>query len=220
MLDLPSLLDAQDDGRLRGVVLFDSPANRTCAPALWRAGPHDGSSGAMPAPRFFPIDHEVALGGPSGLGLWRKGGKPYDDPDIFVSKRGTRTHVHIDSHCTRFWMLGLAGRKLWRLTPPGQGVHLAPVPKSSGGEHFLADVLDPQAEVNADVGAELPRVEPLYEFVLHPGELVLIPERWAHAVHSLDACVGIDADPAADLEPHARWSAAQPRCITSTTPSQ
>ena len=123
VLNLPNLLDAQDEGRLRGVVLFDSPANHTCAPALWRAG--DALPDALPAPRFFPRDYEVALGAPGGKGLWRKGGNAWDDPDIFVSKAGTRTHVHIDAHCTRFWMLGLSGRKLWRVMPPSEGVHLA-----------------------------------------------------------------------------------------------
>ena len=159
VLDLPMLLDAQDDGRLRGVVLFDSPANHTCPASLLRSRqepPHQtraaaptGDSAsldksaapdeprsegatlrdALPAPRFFPRDYEVALGGPDGQGLWRKGGKPWDDPDIFVSKAGTRTHVHIDSHCTRFWMVGLSGRKLWRVMPPEEGVNLAPTPK-------------------------------------------------------------------------------------------
>ena len=131
VFDLPSLLDGQDSGRLRGVVLFDSPANRTCPALLQRAegrstatNANDDANpidmGGLPAPRFFPRDFEVALGGPRGEGLWRKGGTPWDDPDIFVSKAGTRTHVHIDAHCTRFWMLGLSGRKV----RPRQHTHM------------------------------------------------------------------------------------------------
>jgi len=52
-------------------------------------------------------------------------------------------------------------------------------------------VLNPQAELNEDVGARLADVNRFYEFVLHPGELVLIPERWAHAVHNLDDTVAM-----------------------------
>jgi len=208
--DVVSLLDAQDTGRLRGVVLFDSPANRTCAPVLLRSSTEDETSGAaapsaaaakgrsdaalsaaadaLPAPRFFPRDYEIALG---GEGMWRKGGVGFDDPDLFVSKAGTQTHVHIDAHCTRFWMLGLSGRKLWRVLPPSELPHLAPARNEKGGEHFLADVLDPTAEVNADVGARLDEVKTLYEFELVPGDLVLIPERWAHAVQNLDDTVAL-----------------------------
>lgn len=52
-------------------------------------------------------------------------------------------------------------------------------------------VLDPTAEVNADVGARLDEVKTLYEFELVPGDLVLIPERWAHAVQNLDDTVAL-----------------------------
>ena len=188
--DVPSLIDAQDSGRLAGMVLFDSPANHTCPPMLRRSAA-DTMPNALPAPRFFPRDFEVALGGPKGEGLWRKGGAPWDDPDIFVSKRGTRTHVHIDSHCTRFWMMQLNGRKLWRLMPPSEVANLAPAADAKGGEHFLADVLSPDAELNVDVGARLADIERVHEFVLSPGELAFIPERWAHAVHNLDDTIAM-----------------------------
>jgi len=190
--DLVSLIDAQDAGRLRGVVLFDSPANRTCPPVLLRANVEDNERhkllDSLPAPRFFPRDFEVVLG---SEGLWRKGGAPMDDPDLFVSKAGTQTHVHIDAHCTRFWMLGLSGRKLWRVLPPDEVSNLAPSRNDKGGEHFLADVLDPTAEANADVGAQLGSVGRLFEFELAPGDLVLIPEGWPHAVHNLDDTVAL-----------------------------
>ncbi|KAL3924767.1 MAG: hypothetical protein SGPRY_003821 [Prymnesium sp.] len=93
--DLPSLMEAQDSGRLAGVMLFDSPANHTC-PAMVQRSHSDASETMLPAPRFFPRDFEVALGGKDGEGLWRKGGRPWDDPDVFVSKAGTTTHVHVD----------------------------------------------------------------------------------------------------------------------------
>ena len=58
--------------------------------------------------------------------------------------------------------------------PPEEGVHLAPAPRADGAaagsaEHFLADVLDPEAELNVDVGARLTEIRRLYEFTLHPG---------------------------------------------------
>ncbi|KAL1512123.1 hypothetical protein AB1Y20_005392 [Prymnesium parvum] len=184
--DLPGLIDAQDGGRLAGVMLFDSPCNHTC-PAMLRRAADDAAPDRLAAPRFFPRDFEVALGGAKGEGLWRKGGRPWDDPDVFVSKAGTTTHVHIDGHCTRFWMLQLSGRKLWRVLPPSEIGHLAGVPNEKGTDtHFLADVIFPEAERNRDVNASLDAVEKMYEFILSPGELALIPENYAHAVHNLD----------------------------------
>jgi hypothetical protein len=100
---LGELMAAQDDGRLRGVALFDSMANHTCPRALLLrrggevgegGGGGEGSGGGgrqleeegLPAPRFFPRDFEASLGGARGEGLWRKGGAPFGDPDLFVSK--------------------------------------------------------------------------------------------------------------------------------------
>ena len=99
---LPDLMALQDAGTLRGVALFDSMANHTCGPALLRRRAADGGGsggggfggrvggeggGPLPAPRYFPRDFEAALGGARGEGLWRKGGEPWGDPDLFVSKQ-------------------------------------------------------------------------------------------------------------------------------------
>ena len=75
---LSELMAAQDDGRLRGVALFDSMANHTCPRALLlrrggggEGGGEEGGGGGgagqqveegLPAPRFFPRDFEAALG--------------------------------------------------------------------------------------------------------------------------------------------------------------
>ena len=47
-------------------------------------------------------------------------------------------------------------------------------------------LLGGQAATDADHNASLGAIETVYEFVLAPGELALIPERWAHAVHNID----------------------------------
>lgn len=81
-------------------------------------------------------------------------------------------------------MLQLSGRKLWRVFPPTENHHLAGVPNEKGTDtHFLADVIFVNSERNADVNASLHRVQHMYEFELSPGELVVIPENYAHAVH-------------------------------------
>lgn len=170
--DLHSLMLAQDEGRLRGVALFDSPANRTrCEPHLLLNDAAEEASDAegrgvpdsLPAPRYFPRDFELHLGA-----------LEKDDPDFFVSKAGTRTHVHIDSGCTRFWMLSLHGRKLWRVFPPEEGANLSPAQRGAAAraQHFLADVLSPDVAMHKDLEA----VKRVWEFELAPGELVLIPE--------------------------------------------
>ena len=92
---LPDLMEQQDAGTLRGVALFDSMANHTCGPALLSRDGGGGSSsgkggGPLAAPRYFPRDFEAALGGAHGEGLWRKGGEPWGDPDLFVSKQACR----------------------------------------------------------------------------------------------------------------------------------
>ena len=97
---LSELIAAQDDGRLRGVALFDSKTNHTCPHALLlrRGGGGEGGGGGgagqvgqveeegLPAPRFFPRDFEAALGGAHGKGLWHTGGRYTGRPSIFVSK--------------------------------------------------------------------------------------------------------------------------------------
>lgn len=205
--DVVSLLDAQDTGRLRGVVLFDSPANRTCAPVLLRSSTEDETSGAaapsaaaakgrsdaalsaaadaLPAPRFFPRDYEIALG---GEGMWRKGGVGFDDPgartglasphlrlsaarccalrllfspaaadpeallgsspppaDLFVSKAGTQTHVHIDAHCARLLRLGPFDSRPYTLPQPPS--------HSSTAEHAPYRAISRQARASGCSGS-------------------------------------------------------------------
>ena len=174
--DLASLMGAQDDRRLRGVALFDSRANDTCASALLhrRLEPEGSEEGpGLPAPRFFPRDYEAALGGARGEGLWRKGGEAWGDPDLFASKAGTRTHVHVDSLCSRFWMLQLHGRKLWRVFPPNQTQHLHPAKRTEGGKgaHYLADTM----AVDIALYPDLLKIQGGFEFALRPGEPALPP---------------------------------------------
>ena len=167
-----SLLDAHERGDLEGAVLFDSPCASACPGAL-RMSNASAATGPLPAPRYFPVDYSAALEGPRGVGVRTK-----TDPDLFVSRAGTSTHVHVDSGCTRFYMLQLYGRKLWRVFAPEEDANLH---RAANG-HFEADVLRPDAAR----WPGLARVRRAHEFVLHPGELVLIPESWSHAVHNLD----------------------------------
>ena len=167
-----SLLDAHERGDLEGAVLFDSPCASACPGAL-RMSNTSAATGPLPAPRYFPVDYSAALEGPRGVGVRTK-----TDPDLFVSRAGTSTHAHVDSGCTRFYMLQLYGRKLWRVFAPDEDANLH---RAANG-HFEADVLRPDAAR----WPGLARVRRAHEFVLHPGELVLIPESWSHAVYNLD----------------------------------
>lgn len=92
--------------------------------------------------------------------------------------------MHVDSLCSRFWMVQLHGRKLWRLFPPDQTKHLHPAKSTEGGKgaHYAADVLTADVALYPD----LLKVERGVEHVLTPGQLLLVPEGWAHAVQNLD----------------------------------
>ena len=69
-------------------------------------------------------------------------------------------------------MLQLHGRKLWRVLPPRETSHLAGVPNEKKTDtHYLADVLQPASERNADVNASLDAIRTIFEFTLAPGEL-------------------------------------------------
>ena len=66
-------------------------------------------------------------------------------------RAGTSTHVHVDSGCTRFYMLQLYGRKLWRVFAPDEDSNLH---RAANG-HFEADVLRPDAARWPAAGAKL-----------------------------------------------------------------
>jgi hypothetical protein len=135
-----SLLDAQDSGELADAVLFDSNVEGVCDEILWRPNtsrPLMQAMPTLPVPRFFPRDYQAALDGPR-----RSGQRVKSDPDLFLSAAGTSTHVHIDSGCTRFYMVQLAGRKLWRVFPPSAVSHLSPT--KSG--HLRANIMRPDRD--------------------------------------------------------------------------
>jgi len=116
-------------------------------------------------------------------------------PTLFVAPAGTFTSMHVDFLRTHFWMMLCSGRKRWRLVPPGDLACLYP--------RYLLD-LNPVFPFSLDeVAQELQRSPSrfpalahiaVHEVVLEPGDILFIPEGWAHQVENLEASVALSAN--------------------------
>jgi Cupin-like domain len=154
------------------VVLFDAPLLHHC-PAL---------SDRVRVPKYFPRDYYLLLD-------WIKGVDPRNTrnwPSIIVSKKGGGTFLHADSGMTRFWAQMLSGRKRWRVFPLRESHNLAPSPHLHYYYPivFEMDAFHPDFEKYPDaVGV------PVYEVITEPGDVIFIPEGWAHQVENLEDSV-------------------------------
>ena len=86
---------------------------------------------------------------------------------------------------TRFWILELSGTKLIRLIPPSNNWRADATDQDDfQPELFTADILVPDFE-------EHPHLDGMvaYETLLEPGDLLYIPEGWAHQAVNLDFTV-------------------------------
>ena len=177
--DLPSLitvgdlLELQDRSPLGSeVVLFDAPLLHHC-PALQHR---------VRVPKYFSRDYYLLLD-------WTQGVDPRDTrnwPSIIVSKKGGGTYLHADSGMTRFWAQQLSGRKRWRVFPLRESHNLAPSPHLHYYYPivFELDAFHPDFDKYPDaIGV------PVYEVVTEPGDVIFIPEGWAHQVENLEDSV-------------------------------
>lgn len=83
---------------------------------------------------------------------------------------------------TRFWILELTGTKLIRLVPPNNNWRLdATDDDDFQPELFTADILVPDFEKHPNLDGLI-----VYETLLEPGDLLYIPEGWAHQALNLD----------------------------------
>lgn len=83
---------------------------------------------------------------------------------------------------TRFWILQLAGRKLVRLLPPSENSRASPTDWDMFlPTLFTADLLHPDFESHPGLNGAI-----VYEALLEPGDILHIPEGWAHQALNLD----------------------------------
>ena len=77
---------------------------------------------------------------------------------------------------TRFWIMALEGRKLVRLLPPSENARADPADIAAFQPTlFTADLMDPDFAAHPRMNGML-----VYEALLEPGDLLFIPEGWAH----------------------------------------
>lgn len=134
-------------------------------------------------------------------------------PAIFIGPAGTGSGLHADSEASRFWMVVLKGQKRFRLIAPADALaHLHPtdVVAAGGGAAdypgtFNVDIFatpeiadDAGACGSVGVVANGPRrgacLSPtlkVWEANVSAGDLIFIPQKWAHQVQNVEDTVAI-----------------------------
>eukprot|EP01060_Flectonema_neradi_P040201 TRINITY_DN9070_c2_g1_i1.p1 TRINITY_DN9070_c2_g1~~TRINITY_DN9070_c2_g1_i1.p1 ORF type:complete len:326 (+),score=60.73 TRINITY_DN9070_c2_g1_i1:107-1084(+) len=98
---------------------------------------------------------------------------------LFVGPAGVRTPLHVDPCLTHAWMAQVKGRKLWKLVPPSSLQYLV----DDGGFADLSNI-DRKRFPDHSKAA-------IHEVILNPGEVIFIPQGWAHDVTTLDHGIAI-----------------------------
>ena len=99
----------------------------------------------------------------------------------FVGAERTGSFLHVDPFCSCGWNMCLAGSKRWCFLPPG--TDLAALGLDSPAEGPAAWFLD-HLPVLQSLAAE--GKLRMLEFIQRPGDLVLVPHGWHHAVVNLE----------------------------------
>ena len=91
---------------------------------------------------------------------------------------------------TRFWIMVLQGRKLVRLLPPSENHRADPTdPEAFQPTLYTVDLMDPDFAAHPSMNGML-----VYEAVLEPGDVLFIPEGWAHQALNLEWVVMISSN--------------------------
>lgn len=108
---------------------------------------------------------------------------------IFMSPAGAITRLHYDCHDAHAWLGQAHGRKLFVCYPPSDTPYLG---RLDGEPETAQAAVDPLEEEMATLRRtpEYSSARP-HAFVLHPGEVVLVPRGWWHYAVSLDQSVTV-----------------------------
>jgi len=167
---LGDLIRAQRTPSGAGLYLHDAPLSHYCPPKL----------DSLRIPKYFPRNYDILRWDPKSANMTFVESE-YQWPSIFMSRKGTGSGLHSDSHMTRFWTKMLAGEKLWRLIPPSEHWRMYPsidsLAMASYPHKFHVDVINPDFARYPDMNGAL-----VYEAVLKPGDVLFSPAAWGHQV--------------------------------------
>lgn len=93
---------------------------------------------------------------------------------IFIGPAGSRTRTHVDPCLVSAWLIQVVGRKRFLFLPP----HLVPLILTPS-DGFM-DFTNQDGSLSKDLPADV--ASSIVEVVLKPGDMVYIPEGWAHEV--------------------------------------
>lgn len=165
---LKDVLELQDRPEGHHYYLHDGSLSYICPPAVER----------IRVPKYFPFDYRMLDNDPDTV----------DDmelehwPDIFISKKGTGSPLHCDADMSRFYFQLLSGRKLWRVMPPSEYWRASPTDVDDYyPSKFEVDLMNVDFDKFPEMDGAL-----VYEAVLDPGDVIFVPESWAHQVINLE----------------------------------
>ncbi|KAM4024251.1 HSPB1-associated protein 1 [Anomaloglossus baeobatrachus] len=130
-------------------------------------------------------------------------GRDGRDSTLWIGSRGANTPCHIDSYGCNL-VLQVQGRKKWHLFPPEDTAHLYPtrIPYEESSIFSKVNVVNPDLRRYPAFSRAHPHV-----VTLHPGQVLVVPQRWWHYVESVDdvtvsinSWLELDSDHAARVE--------------------
>ena len=106
---------------------------------------------------------------------------------IFIGPAGARTRTHVDPCLVSAWLTQLSGHKHFTFVQPSDVPHI----RNNNNNGFM-----PLTTVTGQLSEALPPdvAARIIQVTVAPGEILYIPEGWAHEVTCVDDCITLTAD--------------------------
>jgi len=166
---MKEFLELQDTPAGSDLYLHDCPLLQCCPSEMSK----------LRVPKYFTTDYRYLENDPDLVGDLTA--DQYHFPSLFIGKQGSGSPLHNDADMSRFWVHLLSGKKLWRIFPPSENWRLYPTgTESFYPSIFSVDAMEPDFDRFPNLRGAL-----VYEAVLDAGEVIFVPEGWAHQVINL-----------------------------------